>query len=435
MANGLILKGQTLTFINDPFLVGSDAATKFDTNGAVWVDGGRIKDFGTANDILGKAVGVPVIDYGESLISAGFVDCHVHYPQLPIIASYGEQLLNWLERYTFPCESAFGDKKHARKVADTFLKECLANGTTTAAVLPSVHPQSVDAFFEAAAKLGLRMACGKVMMDRNAPEYLLDTVESSYELSKKLLQKWHKKGRNIYAITPRFAPTSSPEQLRAASSLWREYPDALMQTHLSENIDEIKLVRELFPEQQDYLGVYEAFNLLGPGAIFGHAIHLSQREREALRNSGSGVAHCPTSNMFIGSGLFDTAGLRGVSPPVTVGLASDVGGGSSLSMFSTMRAAYETAQLRGHSLHPANLWYMATIGSAKAMRIDGSIGNLKAGMEADLTVLDLKSTPLIENRVRNARDIWDVLFAQVILADDRAVEATYAGGRCVWERD
>ena len=208
-----------------------------------------------------------------------------------------------------------------------------------------------------------------------------------------------------------------------------------MQTHLSENIDEIKLVRELFPEQQDYLGVYEAFNLLGPGAIFGHAIHLSQREREALRNSGSGVAHCPTSNMFIGSGLFDTAGLRGVSPPVTVGLASDVGGGSSLSMFSTMRAAYETAQLRGHSLHPANLWYMATIGSAKAMRIDGSIGNLKAGMEADLTVLDLKSTPLIENRVRNARDIWDVLFAQVILADDRAVEATYAGGRCVWERD
>ena len=435
MANGLILKGQTLTFTNDPFLVGSDAATKFDTSGAVWVDGGRIKDFGTANDILGKADGVPIIDYGKSLISAGFVDCHVHYPQLPIIASYGEQLLEWLERYTFPCESTFGDKNHARKVADTFLKECLVNGTTTAAVFASVHPQSVDAFFEAATELGLRMACGKVMMDRNAPEDLLDTAETSYELSKKLLQKWHKKGRNIYAITPRFAPTSSPEQLRAAGSLWREYPDALMQTHLSENIDEIKLVRELFPEQQDYLGVYEAFNLLGPGAIFGHAIHLSQREREALRNSGSGVAHCPTSNMFIGSGLFDTAGLRGVSPPVTVGLASDVGGGSSLSMFSTMRAAYETAQLRGHSLHPANLWYLATIGSAKVMRIDGCIGNLKAGMEADLIVLDLKSTPLIENRVRNARDIWDVLFAQVILADDRAVEATYVGGRRVWKRD
>ena len=435
MANGLILKGQTLTFTNDPFLVGSAAATKFDTSGAVWVDGGRIKDFGTANDILGKAAGVPVIDYGESLISAGFVDCHVHYPQLPIIASYGEQLLEWLERYTFPCESTFGDKKHARKVADTFLKECLANGTTTAAVFASVHPQSVDAFFEAVTELGLRMACGKVMMDRNAPEYLLDTAETSYEHSKKLLQKWHKIGRNIYAITPRFAPTSSPEQLRAAGTLWREYPDALMQTHLSENVDEIKLVRELFPEEEDYLAVYETYGLLGPGAIFGHAIHLSQRERDALRDSGSAVAHCPTSNMFIGSGLFDAVGLRGVSPRIPVGLASDVGGGSSLSMFSTMRAAYETAQLRGHSLHPAKLWYMATIGSAQAMQLDDCIGNLTPGMEADLIVLDLESTSLIETRVLNAHDIWDVLFAQIILADDRAVKATYAGGRLVWQCD
>ncbi len=434
MENGFILKGQIITFIDDPFFVDPDAAVCFYANGALWLDDGQIKDIGTAADILAKANGVPVIDYGGSLISAGFVDCHVHYPQLPIIASYGEQLLEWLERYTFPCEGAFGNKKYARKVADCFLNECVRNGTTTAAVFASVHTESVDAFFEAATERGLRMACGKVMMDRNAPDDLLDTADTSYELSKKLLQKWHKIGRNIYAITPRFAPTSSPEQLRAAGTLWREYPDASMQTHLSENVDEIKLVEELFPEQQDYLAVYETFELLGHGAIFGHAIHLSQREQDALRSSGSAVAHCPTSNMFIGSGLFDTLGMRGLSPPVTVGLGSDVGGGTSLSMFSTMRAAYETAQLRGQSLHPAKLWYLATMGSAKAMRLEDCIGNLKPGTEADLVVLDLKSTPLIDNRVQTACDIWDLLFAQIILADDRAVEATYAGGELVYKR-
>tara|TARA_Y100001960_G_scaffold302489_1_gene353584 strand:+ start:839 stop:2146 length:1308 start_codon:yes stop_codon:yes gene_type:complete len=434
MENGLILKGQTITFLDDPFFVDPDAAFSFDTNGAVWLEDGRIKEIGVANDILAKASGVPVIDYGRSLISAGFVDCHVHYPQLPIIASYGEQLLEWLERYTFPCESAFGNQKYARKIADLFIQECLRNGTTTASVFASVHPQSVDAFFEAATKLGLRMACGKVMMDRNAPKGLLDTAETSYELSKALLQKWHKKGRNTYVITPRFAPTSSPEQLRAAGVLWREYPDTLMQTHLSENFDEIKLVQELFPEQQDYLAVYESYDLLGHGAIFGHAIHLSQRELDAIRTSGSAVAHCPTSNMFIGSGLFNLEALKSEPQRTTVGLASDVGGGSSLSMFSTMRAAYKTAQLRGQSLHPAKLWYLATVGSAKAMRLDECIGNLKPGIEADLVVLDLKSTPIIERRIQHANDIWDVLFAQIILADDRAIEATYSGGELVYKR-
>ncbi|MBT6096391.1 MAG: guanine deaminase [Rhodospirillaceae bacterium] len=434
MANSLVLKGQTLSFTDDPFVVGPEAAAVFDTDGAVWLEDGLVKDLGRAADILSKAEGVPVVDYGDCLISAGFVDCHAHYPQLPVIASYGEQLLEWLERYTFPCESAFEDPTHARKAADFFLDEALKNGTTTAAVYATVHAGSVDAFFEAAGDRGLRMACGKVLMDRNAPDALLDTAKSGYEQSRALLEKWHGVGRNIYAITPRFAPTSTPEQLDAAGALWRDYPNALMQTHLSENADEIAWVGELFPEHPDYFGVYEAYGLTGPGAIFGHAIHLSDRERAALTESGSAIAHCPTSNMFIGSGLFDMAGLRGANDPATVGLASDVAGGSSLSMFATMRAAYEVAQLRGENLHPAKLWYLATLGSAKAMRLDDRIGNLSPGREADLIVIDPKSTPLIERRVSMGDDPWDVLFAQIILADDRAIRATYSGGTLVSER-
>ena len=434
MTSNLVLKGQTLSFRGDPFAVGPDEATRYERDGAVWIRDGHVAAVGPAPEVIAQADDTPVTDYGAGLICAGFVDCHVHYPQLPIIASYGEQLLEWLERYTFPCESAFSDHNHARHIADLFLDECVKNGTTTAAVYATVHPESVEAFFEASSAKGLRMACGKVLMDRNAPENLRDTAESGYEQSKQLIEKWHGKDRGVYAITPRFAPTSTAEQLRAAGELWREYPDTLVQTHISENTNEIEWVAELFPDQEDYLAVYEAFDLVGPGAIFGHGIHLTTRERAALLEAGAALAHCPTSNLFIGSGLFDMAGLRDTSTPITVGLATDVAGGSSLSMFTTMRAAYEVAQLRGHNLHPAKLWYMATIGSAQAMRLDDRIGNLAPGMEADVIVLDLASTPLIEARINEAEDIWDVLFAQMILADERAIRATYSGGQQVWER-
>ncbi len=432
MTDRLVLKGQTLGFADDPFRVGPEAAVMHFSDGAVWIEDGLIRAVGPAGEILGRVPGAQVIDYGDSLIAAGFVDCHVHYPQLSMVASYGEQLLEWLEKYTFPTESAFADPDHARAAAGFFLDQCLSNGTTTSSVYATVHPGSVDAFFEAASERGLRMACGKVLMDRNAPDALRDTAQSGYDQSKALIEKWHGVGRNIYAITPRFAPTSTPAQLEAAGALWKEYPDALMQTHLSENPKEVAWVAELFPEAPDYFGVYEKFGLAGPGAIFGHAIHLTERERAAIRDSGSAIAHCPTSNAFMGSGLFDMAGLRDCARPVTLGLATDVAGGPSLSMFATMRAAYEIAQLRGTSLHPAKAWYLASAGSAAAMGCDDRVGNLAPGMEADIVVIDLASTPPIARRMAGADSLWDALFAQIILADDRAIRATYAAGQLVY---
>ena len=433
MTDRLVLKGQTLTFTGDPFRVGPEAAVAHRSDGAVWIEDGLIRAVGPAEEILDRAHTAPVVDYGDCLIAAGFVDCHAHYPQLSMVASYGEQLLEWLEKYTFPTESAFAEPDHARAAAGFFLDQCLRNGITTSSVYATVHPGSVDAFFEAASARGLRMACGKVLMDRNAPDALRDTAQTGYDQSKALIERWHGIGRNIYAITPRFAPTSTPAQLEAAGALWKEYPDTLMQTHLSENPKEVAWVAELFPKAPDYFGVCEEFGLAGPGAIFGHAIHLTERERAAIRDSGSAIAHCPTSNTFMGSGLFDMEGLRDCARPVTLGLATDVAGGSSLSMFATMRAAYEIAQLRGYSLHPAKAWYLASAGSAGAMRLDRRIGNLAPGMEADMVVIDLASTPLIAHRMAGADSLWDALFAQMILADDRAIRATYAAGRLVFK--
>ena len=434
MTDSLILKGQVLTFTHDPFSVEpSSAAAVVETSGALWTDEGIIQYIGPSDHLPAESRDVPVHDYGDSLIVAGFVDCHVHYPQLPIIASYGEQLLDWLEKYTFPMESAFYDTKFAREVSDLFLKECLKNGTTTSAVYATVHPESVNAFFEATTERNLRMACGKVLMDRNAPEDIRDSAKDGYDQSKRLIDRWHGKGRNIYAITPRFAVTSTPEQLDAAGVLWKNYPDVLMQTHLSENRGEIDWVLKLFPDAPDYFAVYEKFGLAGPGALFGHGIHLSPRERDGIFSTGSAIAHCPTSNAFIGSGLFDLQGLREGRHSINIGLATDVAGGSSLSMFATMRAAYEIAQLRGYNLHPAKAWYLASAGAARAMNLHHQVGNLALGMEADVTVIDLKSTAIIESRVSQADDIWDVLFAQIILADDRAIKATYAAGNLVYK--
>ncbi len=432
--DGQILRGQTLSFRDDPFVCEPDNAIDHHTDGAVWMEDGMVRMVGAASDVIAAAPDVPVHNYGDALIMAGFVDCHAHFPQTAIIASYGEQLLDWLNKYTFPEEQRFVDSGYARTQADVFLDECLRNGTTTSSVYCTVHPQSVDSFFEASSARGLRMAAGKVLMDRNSPAALSDTANSGYDQSRDLIERWHGRDRNIYAITPRFAPTSTPEQLDAAGTLWREHPDVLMQTHTSENASEIAWVKNLFPHAPDYMGVYESFGLVGPGAIFGHAIHLSERERELFRDSGAAIAHCPTSNLFIGSGLFDMQDMRDCERPATVGLATDVSGGSSFSMFATMRSAYEIAQLRGYSLHPARAYYLATLGSAATMRLDDKIGNLATGFEADLIVLDLNSRPLITQRVQNADSIIDVLFAQMILADDRAVLATYAGGAKVYDR-
>ncbi|MBI1416325.1 MAG: guanine deaminase [Limimaricola sp.] len=422
-----LLLGQTLAFDGDPFATDWSAVTRHDSHGAVLVQDGRIAAVGGAEALRAAHPTVPVTDYGQALICAGFIDAHMHYPQTGIIASWGKQLIDWLNTYTFPEEARFGDPAHARKVAETTLDLALAHGTTTLTSFCTIHPGSVDAFFEAAATRDMRVIAGKTCMDRNAPENLRDTAQGAHDDSAALLAKWHGQGRALYAITPRFSPTSTPEQLEALGALWAAHPDCLMQTHLSEQHPEIAWVHELFPEARDYLDTYERFGLLGPRGLYGHAIHLTERERARLAEVDASVVHCPTSNTFIGSGLFDLMGLAGAR--LRVGLATDTGGGSSFSMLRTMAAAYEIAQLRGHAVHPAQLMWLATEGSARALHLSGQIGHLGPGAEADLVVLDLASTTAIAQRAARADSIWDALFPTIMMGDDRAVRAVWVNGK------
>ena len=419
-----LLLGQVLSFAGDPFHDGP-AAARHESHGAVLVAGGRITDVGPAATLRGRHPQARITDYGRALISAGFIDAHVHYPQTAIIASWGKRLIDWLNQYTFPEEMRFGDPAYATEIADRYLTLALSHGTTSMCSYATIHPTSVDAFFTAARQRGLRAFAGKTCMDRNAPEALRDTAQSAYDDSKALLRKWHGQDRLSYVITPRFSPTSTPEQLAALGALWAEYPSCLMQTHLSEQPDEVAWVQELFPQSRDYLDTYEAQGLLRPGAVFGHAIHLTPREKARLGEAGASLVHCPTSNTFIGSGLFDMSLAR----THRVGLATDTGGGSSFSMLRTMAAAYEVAQLRGQSLHPAQLWWLATQGSARALHADHQIGNIAIGMEADLTIIDLASTPAITQATARAEDIWQTIFPTIMLGDDRAIQAVWINGR------
>ena len=421
MGETLIL-GRVLGYTGDPFLNGP-AAARFDE--AVLIREGRIADVG-GRRLRDRHPGAQVVDHGDALVSAGFVDPHVHYPQTAIIASWGKRLIDWLNTYTFPEEMRFGDPAYAAEVAGRFLDLALVHGTTTVSSFCTIHPESVDAFFAAAEARGMAVAGGKTCMDRNAPDGLRDTAQAAYDESRTLLDRWHGRGRSVYAITPRFSPTSTPEQLAALGALWAEHPDCPMQTHLAEQTDEVAWVARLYPEARDYLDTYEAAGLIGPGAMFGHAIHLSARERARLAETGSAVVHCPTSNAFIGSGLFDI-GLHDAG--VTVGLATDIGGGSSFSMLRTMAAAYEIGQLRGRPIHPAQLWWLATEGSARALRMDGRIGGIAAGRIADLVVWDLASTPAIAQRAARAEDVWEAIFPTIMLGDDRAVREVWIAGQ------
>ncbi|MFN6980067.1 MAG: guanine deaminase, partial [Gemmobacter sp.] len=365
-----------------------------------------------------------VTDHGDRLISPGFVDAHVHYPQTAIIAAWGRRLIDWLNTYTFPEEMRLADPAHAAAIAARYLDLVLAAGTTTVCSYATIHPHSVDAFFAAAQARGMRVLAGKTCMDRNAPEGLRDTAQSAHDDSAALIARWHGRGRLGYVITPRFAPTSSEDQLAALGALWAANPTCLMQTHLAEQTDECAWVAALFPWARDYLDVYERHGLIGPGAIYGHAIHLAPRERARLVEAGAALAHCPTSNLFIGSGLFDI----GLAAQLRVGLATDTGGGSSFSMLRTMAAAYEVGQLRGTPIHPAALWWMATEGSARALGLQGRVGRLARGVEADLIVVDLASTPAIAQAAARAGDLWQALFPTIMMGDDRAIAAVYVGG-------
>jgi len=415
-----------MSFTDDPFHAGPESSVTHHRRGAVLLRDGMIADIGPADTLRAAYPGAPVTDYGAGLISAGLIDAHAHYPQTAMIASWGKRLIDWLNSYTFPEEMRFADPEVATETAARYLDLTRANGTTTIASFCTIHPTSVEALFAAAQMRGQRLVAGKTCMDRNAPVDLRDTAQSAYDDSKALLERWHGVGRLSYAITPRFSPTSSPAQLSALGSLWAEHPDCLMQTHLSEQTDEIAWVHELFPEARDYLDTYEMHGLLGPGGLYGHAIHLTPRERDRLREVDAGLIHCPTPNTFIGSGLFDMAGL--MAEGQRIGLATDTGGGSSFSMLRTMAAAYEIGQLRGAALHPAQLLWLATVGSSRALRMDDRIGNLAPGMEADLVVLDLASTPAIAQRSARAGDIWEAIFPTIMMGDDRAVQAVWMNG-------
>jgi guanine deaminase len=429
MTQATLLLGQTLAFRRDPFEGAPEAAARHERRGAVLVADGLIAAVGPADALRAAHPAAQVVDHGDALILPGFVDAHAHYPQTAIIASWGKRLIDWLNSYTFPEEMRFGDPDYARSVAARYFDLTLDHGTTTVASYGTSHPESVDAFFLEAEARGVRALAGKTCMDRNAPEGLTDTPARAYDESRALLQRWHGRGRLSYVITPRFSPTSTPAQLEALGALWAEHADCLMQTHLSEQTDECLWVAELFPEAADYLDTYERFGLLGPNGLYGHAIHLTHREIDRLAEVGAALVHCPTSNTFIGSGLFDMAGLK--ARGIRAGLATDTGGGSSFSMLRTMAAAYEVAQLRHRALHPSELLWLATAGSAGALGLSDRIGTLAVGMEADLVVLDLASTPAIAQRADRAEDIWEAVFPTIMMGDDRAVAATYVAGRKV----
>lgn len=430
------IRGPALTFTGDPFEKGIDDTMVYESDAIVAVGDGRITHFGPARKIAPELpAGIEIRNYGpDALISAGFLDSHVHFPQMPMIAAFGGQLLNWLDRYTYPTERKFADKAFATSVAKVFLEECVRNGITTSCVYCTVFPQSVDALFEEAERLGLRIAAGKVMMNRNAPDYLLDTTQGSYDDSRALIDRWHGKGRLMYAITPRFAPTSTPDQLDAAGKLCREFPDCYLQTHVSESRSEIAWVRELFPERKGYLDVYDHSGLCRPRAVFGHGIHLTDDELDRMHRTGSAISHCPTSNFFLGGGYLDVFRAKDGKRPVRVGLGTDLGAGTSFSIMLTLNEAYKAAQLNDNTLTAAHACYLATRGTAHAMYIDDKVGSIAPGMEADLVVLDMRSTPIIDYRMQFVEDIHEALFVQMTLGDDRAVQATYVAGRLLYEK-
>ena len=422
--------GAILHFKDDPGS-GRDPgrAMEFYPDGLLVVRGGRIESVGDRRAL--KPWLTPdtlVVDYGDKLILPGFVDTHIHYAQTDIIASYGTELLDWLERFAFPAERAFASATHGREVADFFLKELLRNGTTTAMVFATVHRESVDAIFAAAKEARMRIIAGKVMMDRHCPEWLRDTPASSYEDSKAMIEQWHGKDRLAYAVTPRFAPTSSEAQLEVCRRLADEHPSVFIQSHLAENHAEVAWMKELFPTSRSYLDVYERFGLLRPRAIYAHSIHIDDADRARMAATGAAASFCPTSNLFLGSGLFDLGAARDAG--VHVGMGTDVGGGLSFNMLRTLAEGYKVVKLAGKTLSPWRALYLATLGGARALGLEAQVGSLAPGHDADFVVLDPNATPLMQRRMERTTTLEEKLFALMMLADDRAIAATYVMGEC-----
>ncbi|MET0606521.1 MAG: guanine deaminase [Beijerinckiaceae bacterium] len=427
----LVLRGRLVWFTDDPESLGS-AACRFIGDGAIAVRGGLIAAVGAAAKILaGPGAGLPVIDHRPNLIAPGFIDAHIHFPQTQVIASYGAQLLDWLNRYTFVEEQKFADPAHCERVAAFFLSELLRCGTTTAVAYCSVHPQSADAFFAESERRGARMIGGKVLMDRNAPEKLRDTAETGYRDSKALIARWHGRGRLGYAISPRFAMTSTEAQMEAAGALVREHSECHVQTHMSENRREIEAVLQVYPDARDYLSVYERFGLVTERTLIGHCIHMSESEWARMHASRAVAVFCPTSNAFLGSGLFDWASARKKDRSVRVALATDVGGGTSYSMLATAGEAYKILNLNGQTFSPLQAFHAMTRGNAAALGLEDRMGSFFAGAECDAVVLDARATPAMAHRMETVETLEEELFVLTTMGDDRAVAETYVMGRAM----
>lgn len=423
-----IYRARLFTPVSDPFTKGVESSFVTHDDGFIAVDDGRIAAAGP----WPQHPDGDVVELGRhALISPGFIDTHLHAPQLEMIGSYGGHLLEWLNRYTFPTEAKFADPEYARRVAQAFFAELLRNGTLCALAFSTIHAQATEGFFMEAERTGFRAIIGKTMMDRNAPANLLEKPGDSYEQSRTLLTKWHNRGLLRYAVTPRFAPTSTPELLEAAGSLKKEFSDVYVQTHISENRNEVQWVHELFPEAE-YADVYDRYGLLSERTVLAHGVHLTEEELELLYRRGARIAHCPNSNLFLGSGLFRLHHV--IESGVVVGLGTDIGAGTTPSMFTAMADAYKVQQVQNISLSPYQLWYLATLGGARALSMDGETGSLERGKSADFVVLDLQATPLIALRSERASSIEDLLAGLIFMGDDRVVSRAFIAGREVWKR-
>ncbi|MBN2690006.1 MAG: guanine deaminase [Gammaproteobacteria bacterium] len=427
MTNQQVYRAQILHFISEPKDNVDFGACAHINDGFLLVRDGKVAALGAFAD-LSKTIpeNVEVVDYRNFLIVPGFIDAHIHFPQIEVIASYGEQLLTWLNEYVFPTERKYADQEYAFKMADVFLKELFKNGTTTALTYTTVHKSSAEALFERAQESRMRLIAGKITMDRNAPNYLLDTAKTAYDDSKALIEKWHNKDRLSYVITVRFAPTSTEGQMEVMGALHKEYNDVYLQTHLAENLDELAWVKQLYPSSKDYTDVYDVYGLLGERSIFAHSIHLSDREHKRLAESDSVLAWCPSANFFLGSGLFNLGKARDFNNKVALG--SDVGAGTSFSMLNILSEAYKMAALQNIKFSPLRSFYKITLGNARALGLDSKIGNFELGKEADFVVLDPNATDILSLKNSRANNLSELLFNLIMLGNNRAVKATYVYG-------
>lgn len=429
----LIVRGRVFTPVGDPFTGEIDSSYRFIDDGFLSIEDGKIVEVG---EWTSHPDGEPTLDLsGDYLLVPGFIDTHLHAPQLEMIGSYGGHLLEWLNKYTFPTESQFADVDHARRVSKLLYGQLLRNGTTTALLFSTIHAEATAAFFEAAEEIGYRAIIGKTMMDRNAPDALIEDPKRSFEESRELLKRWHGAADGLlhYAVTPRFAPTSTPALLERAGDLVREFPGVWVHTHVSENQAELAWVAELFPEARDYVDVYDRAGLLTNRTVLAHGVHLSPEEMIALRTNDTALSHCPNSNLFLGSGLFPMKEI--IEAGVRFGLGTDIGAGTTPSIVNAMADAYKIQQVRNVSLSPFHLWYLATLGGARALSLDDRTGSLEPGKDADFLAIDTHATPLLSLRTRHARSLEDLLAGCIFIGDDRLISRVWIRGREVWARD